>query len=175
MNGRYYLRNNCGQYLGISKSVMRRTLPEGTFAGVVAAISSAAIRGAVILIRRLGQVQYTRKMLEDYAKSIIETKDIPGPPGSSFEVIPAGRLLHETHKGFRAEMHNVLAHIANDLSQKQRFHLHQAFSRYSRYISNLHQDSQRIVPVAIAHDAYAFFTHIPWLKLEPITDRRNKK
>ena len=148
---------------------------EGALAGVVAAISYAAIRGAAMLIRRRAQVQYIRKMLEDYAKSIIETKDIPGPPGSSIEVIPAGRLLHETHRGFQAEMQNVLAHMARDLSQEQRFGLHQAFSRYSRYISSLHQDGQRIVHAAIASDAYAFFTRLPWLKLEPIIDMRNKK
>lgn len=148
---------------------------EGAFAGVVAAVSYATIRGALMLIRRRGQVQYIRKMLEDYAKSIIETKDMPGPPGSRIVVIPEGRLLHETHKGFQAEMQNVFAHMSNDLSKKQCFDLHQAFSRYSRVISVLHQDSKKIVHAAIASNAYAFFTHIPWLKLEPIKDTRNNK
>ncbi len=148
---------------------------EGALAGVVAAISYAVIRGAVMLMRRRAQVRYIRKMLEDYAKEIIKTKDVPGPPGSGVEVIPAERILHEIHKGFQAEMQNVLAHMANDLSQKQRFHLHQALSRYSRVISSLHQDSQKIVHVAIVEKAYALFTRLPWLKLEPIIDMRNMK
>ena len=145
-------------------------ITEGLIIGVGAGISTTILLGAWRMFVKWGQrreqIAVIREDILKHSKKIFSAIDIPGPPDSNIEIVPADMSRFANYRNLETALEVAFSSRSNALSYKQLSALQAFIEGLRKSLSDLNLDKKKRLPLQqIYRPSYEKLAEEKWLRL----------